>query len=103
MNNRKSNNLDINRKAVISINTCAIGALADVENNFGEIFGHGKPYDKLTDEQKIFRQKWNKIRNSILSRAENSKRILLRELKKLNNEKYVTIIRSKDVDGGYNG
>jgi hypothetical protein len=95
----------IKKKAQISVQTCAIGALSDFENAMGHLWRHGEKYENLTPEEKKLRERWKEIRESILDRAENSKRLLLREIeraefKAYNENKYTTIIRTKE---NYNG
>lgn len=91
----------IKEKAQISIKTCAIGALSDMEDALGFLWKHGEKYDSLTPEQKKIRDRWIEVRNSILDRAENSKRLLLREVDKADFKgyrpnKFTTIIRNKN-------
>lgn len=95
----------IKKKAKISVETCAIGSLSDFEETFGWLWGHGKE-DSLTPKQKEMRDLWQEVRNSILDRAENSKRLLLREIdrcefKEYNPPRFTTIIRPKRKDDWY--
>lgn len=92
----------VKKKAKISIETCAIGSLSDFENTFGFLWRHGEKIDKLTPEEKEMRKRWFDIRDSILDRAENSKKLLLREIdrcefKEYNAPRYTTIIRNKNI------
>lgn len=93
----------IRNKAQISVKTCAIGALSDMEEALGYLWKHGEKYENLTPEEKKIRDRWNEIRDSILDRAENSKRLLLREIdrtefKNYKSDKFTTIIRNKNGD-----
>lgn len=88
-----------------SILTCAIGALSDMEQIFGEICGLNKDYNELTASQKEFRRKWANARNSILRRASNGIKISFKDLDKCNikdynNKKYNVIINNKDQSDG---
>lgn len=104
---RKEQNLDkyaksqVKRTAKISIETSAIGALSDFENEFGYIWAHGTPYNELTDKQKDMRDRWLDIRDNILARAANGVKLTLRaidrtEIKDYQEKKFNTIIRRKD-------
>jgi hypothetical protein len=46
--------------------TIMIGALAAIEDNFGFLWGHGKDYNELTDNQKKIRDAWQTTRTKIL-------------------------------------
>ena len=46
--------------------TTIIGSLAVFEEIFGDLWGHGLPYDQLNHEQKEFRNLWQDARTSIL-------------------------------------
>ena len=39
--------------------TTMIGALAAFEENFGDLWGHGKSEQELTPEEKEYREIWN--------------------------------------------
>lgn len=64
--------------------TTMIGALADMEKEFGVYWGHGKDKVELTDEELEDRERWEKVRNSILDRGNKEARILLNELSEVN-------------------
>lgn len=90
----------IKKKAQISVQTCAIGSLSDFEHTFGYLWGHGKKTQDLTTQEKEMKDRWLEVRDSILDRAENSKRLLLREVdrcefKEYVDNKYTTILRPK--------
>lgn len=46
--------------------TIMIGALAAIEDNFGFLWGHGKDYNELTENQKKIRDAWQTTRTKIL-------------------------------------
>lgn len=63
-------------KKIIStkIQTTMIFPLSQYESAFGHLWGHGKPEDKLNDDEKMFRTKWNEVRNNILNNGNQQKR-----------------------------
>lgn len=60
--------------------TTMIYPLSQFEAAFGEIWGDGLPEEKLTDQQKIMRTKWNECRNNILNLGNQQKRNARAEL-----------------------
>ena len=46
--------------------TTIIGSIAAFENTFGYLWGHGKPYSELTEQEEEFRDMWNETRAKIL-------------------------------------
>ena len=95
----------IKKKVKISVETCAIGALADMENALGFLWRHGEKIENLTAQEKKIRDRWMEVRDSILDRAENSKKLLLREVERCEFKdyvpnKYTTILRSKEYPNG---
>ena len=46
--------------------TTIIGSLAAFEAEFGYLWGHGKTYAELTEEEQEFRDMWNDVRSKIL-------------------------------------
>lgn len=46
--------------------TTIIGSIAAFENTFGYLWGHGKQYDDLTEQEQEFRDMWNETRAKIL-------------------------------------
>lgn len=49
--------------------TTIIGSLATFENIFGYLWGHGKDYDDLTEQEQEFRDMWNDARSQILDKG----------------------------------
>lgn len=102
-NNGMTTKQKIKRKAKISVDTTAIGSLASFEHEFGYLWSAGDDYDSLTPEQKKMRERWLEARAEILDRAENSKKLLLREIERADIRepgKFITIIRNKrNYDG----
>ena len=76
------NNSLLKRKAEISIRTTMISALEEFENSFGELWGQGKPYNQLTEEELKNRKLWEKTRTAILDRGQNSMEILCNTIRK---------------------
>ncbi len=54
--------------------TTMIFALSQVELAFGSHWGHGKPFEQLTDEEKVNYNKWRQCRNNILNQGNTQKR-----------------------------
>lgn len=74
-------------------NTIMIGSLAQFEKSFGFLWGHGKEYNDLNDEEKKWRKIWNKTRTNILDNGNDRKSEILDilngyEFNKLNKYKY---------------
>jgi len=55
-------------------NTTMIGALAQFEEYFGEVWGHGLPFDKLSPKQAEYRKRWEEVRTNILNNGNNQAR-----------------------------
>jgi len=60
--------------------TLMIGALAAFEESFGEVWGHGNWPENPTEEQKIWRDEWEKVRTKILNSGNNQLRAALDEI-----------------------
>lgn len=60
-----------------SLETILVGALADFENKFGEIWAHGTDIDHKTDEELMEYKLWLEARSSIFARGETAKAICL--------------------------
>jgi hypothetical protein len=56
--------------------TTAIGSLAEIENMFGELWGHGLPKGQLTKDQLETRELWEELRTKILDRVNKNIRNL---------------------------
>lgn len=52
--------------------------LSQFEMAFGELWGHGK--DELTEQEKIYRAKWDECRNNILNNGNRQIRNTMTEL-----------------------
>jgi hypothetical protein len=61
---------DLKDKCRISIKTVAIGALEELENSLGHLWGHGEKVK--TVEQEKNRLLWERARTAILDRAEEA-------------------------------
>lgn len=90
----------IKSKALIGIQTTAIGALNDLENALGYLWAHGRKYEELNDEEKELRDIWEDVRYSILDRAENAKTIINNIVPE---KRYITIIRKPNNKNGRRG
>ncbi len=63
------------------LETSFIGALSQVEMNFGDLWGHGLSEDELTSEQLAYRELWDICRSAILDNGNNQVRAIQNELK----------------------
>ncbi len=73
-------------------NTTIIGSLAVFEEEFGELWGHGLPYDELDEEQIEFRRIWKDARTRILDMGNSNLRASQSEIAQytLHWNRYVT-------------
>lgn len=61
-------------------NTTMIGSINYVENHFGDLWGHGKREEELTNEEKWWRTKWHILRTEILNNGNNQLRAAMNEV-----------------------
>ena len=82
------------------LQTVMIGALDDFERNFGKLWGHGLPVEKLTDAQKQGREIWEKARTSILDRGNLKIKHMKSELSRytVHWNRYITKFKIKDQE-----
>jgi hypothetical protein len=73
-----------------------IGAISDIEEEFGYLWGHGK--NKISQEESEFRDRWDILRNKILDRGNAQMRAVSKELEQyeLNWLRYTYIFIPKD-------
>jgi flagellar biosynthesis/type III secretory pathway chaperone len=70
----------LSKSIIKRLNTIMIGSISKFENFFGEIWGHGKDFNQLTEaEVKLF-EIWQQCRDEILNNGNAQKRMLLSEL-----------------------
>jgi hypothetical protein len=60
--------------------TTMIFPLSQFEAAFGHLWGNNLPEDRLTDEERIMRDKWKQCRNNILNNGNQQKRNAFSEL-----------------------
>tara|TARA_R100001163_G_C4949276_1_gene117752 strand:+ start:112 stop:423 length:312 start_codon:yes stop_codon:yes gene_type:complete len=60
--------------------TTTIGSLAAFEENFGFLWGHGKNYNDLTDDEKYWRNLWSDTRTTILDLGNSNSRAAQSEI-----------------------
>lgn len=86
-------------------NTTIIGSLASFEENFGFLWGHGKPYNELTESQKENRKLWEETRNQILDKGNFNLRSAQTEISQytLSWNRYVTKFVAKELEDEYDG
>lgn len=61
--------------------TTFIGAISAFEEVFGFMWGHGKNNSDLTDEERMWKDKWDKVRTTILNNGNNQARAVQNELR----------------------
>ena len=61
-------------------NTTTIGSLAIIEEELGFLWGHGVPYNELTEEEKELREIWKTVRTRILDLGNSNLRASQSEL-----------------------
>jgi len=81
-------------------NTTTIGSLAIVEDSFGFLWGHGLPYNELSEDQKDWRETWGDVRTKILDLGNSNLRGSQSEISQytLTWNKYVTNFYVKGDD-----
>lgn len=62
------------------VTTCFIFALAEFEEIFGQIWGHGLVAEDRTEEQELMEKKWQEVRTRILNKGNTQSRALSAEL-----------------------
>ena len=62
------------------IRTAFIGAISTFEEAFGFLWGHGSNNDKLTEEEEIMKEVWEKTRTTILNNGNNQIRSAKNEI-----------------------
>lgn len=55
--------------------TSFIGNLSIFEENFGSLWGHGKPYNELNASEKAMREVWKDTRTKILDTSNKQLRL----------------------------
>jgi hypothetical protein len=60
--------------------TTMIGALAQFEDLFGDLWGHGIPETELTDDEQRWRERWEIARTEILNNGNNNLRAAMDEI-----------------------
>lgn len=60
--------------------TSFIGAISKFETVFGRLWGHGKDYGQLTENEKKFRLLWEQVRGEILNNGNNQIRAMQQEI-----------------------
>jgi hypothetical protein len=80
---RDAANRELSKKRLITniskkFNTSMIGALASIEEEFGELWGHGKK--ELSRDEIYWRTKWESLRAAILDRGNSQLRAAINEV-----------------------
>jgi hypothetical protein len=77
---RKTSANKLSKNIEKKIRTTFIGNINTVEKYFGELWGHGKEYKDLTDEEKRERKVWDACRKEMLDKGNNELRAANTEL-----------------------
>ena len=81
------------------IKTTMITALSEFEKMFGYLWGIGKKEKELTEEEKLFREKWQITRTNILNKGNDQIRFSNAEIDqytvKFNKNEYNFLIKDK--------
>lgn len=85
--------------------TAFIGALNQFEKKFGFLWGHGKPDNELTQNEKDFREIWEEARAEVLNNGNNQLRASQEEIAEYTMErnKYEMKMTVKPVDRSTKG
>lgn len=67
-----------------TVRTVMIGVLEHLEAKLGYLWGHGKPYESLNDEEKKMRRIWKELRTAILDLGNDSMGVAVRHLDRFN-------------------
>ncbi len=59
--------------------TTMIGSLSRFEERFGELWGHGKKIEDLTEEERVWREIWDVTRTEVLNNGNNQLRAIKEE------------------------
>lgn len=62
------------------IKTTMIYPLSQFEAAFGHLWGLGKPEEALTNDEKMYREKWQQCRNNILNNGNHQRRNAFNEI-----------------------
>lgn len=60
--------------------TIFIGGLDSIEQKIGYLWGQGKPFDTLTEREKLFNQLWKELRKEILDKGNLQVKLAMRQI-----------------------
>ncbi len=63
------------------IRTTMVYPISQFEGHFGHLWGHGKPYEALTNDEKMWRAKWDEVRDNIFTLGNAQRRNMETEVK----------------------
>jgi|TARA_R100000353_G_C6395071_1_gene165935 hypothetical protein len=88
----------LNNNLKKKFDTTTIGSLSAFEENFGFLWGHGKKYSELDEEERYWRDIWSKTRTSILDLGNSNLRAAQSEISQytISWNRYVTNFVIKD-------
>tara|TARA_Y100001938_G_C8026098_1_gene398124 strand:+ start:622 stop:942 length:321 start_codon:yes stop_codon:yes gene_type:complete len=90
----------LNNNLKKKFDTTTIGSLSAFEDEFGFLWGHGKKYSDLDDEEKYWREKWSKARTTILDLGNSNLRAAQSEISQytISWNRYITNFVIKDSE-----
>ena len=65
----------------ISFDTACVGSIELLEQQFGFLWGHGKPLEDLDEDEQYYREIWKTIRREIFNKSETAKKIATQRFK----------------------
>lgn len=75
----KSNDTDLYASIEKRLKTTMIGAIARFEDEFGYLWNHGQT--PKTETSKLFKTKWDALRNDLLNHGNNQIRLAINDIK----------------------
>ena len=76
----KHSNEQLQRHIKKKIKTTMIGALAKFEEYFGHLWGHDKPDNEITDDQREMGDVWEEVRTEVLNNGNHQSRAAMEEI-----------------------
>ena len=72
--------MDFKQQCATKIRTGFIGAISEIEQSFGLLWGHDKPDSQLTENERKWLKLWKRVRGRILGNGNDQIRKLEKEL-----------------------
>ncbi len=80
MDNYKDDRSILKKNIGTKFLTATIYPLSQMELVFGDIWGHGKEWEELTPDEKMYRTKWEEIRTLILDNGHKQRKHAFAEI-----------------------